>query len=626
MTLTEKQPDSGKPKPSFLARIHERPVIFDGGMGTMIYERGVFLNVCYDELCLSRPDLISGIHKEYVVAGAEVLLTNTFGANRIKLALHGLEEQLEEINRAGVQLAREVAGKNVYVAASVGPCFTKDDYAKVVEQCDIENAYAEQFAVFAAENVDILVLETFDDVEQLRMAARIAKQFKLPVMASFAIMPSKKTAEESSAPEVLNAKCLEADSNVDVIGINCRIGPADMFYPVRRIMSHISKPLVVMPNAGTPAEVSGRMLYMNSPEYFTEFAKRYVEMGVKGIGGCCGTTPAHIKMAAQAIKSLDGEKQHITIEASDPEVKIEELPPIPIEKKSPVGAKILAGEKIRMVEILPPTTGGGLEKFIAKCRQCQEAGIDAINLPDGPRASARMSVTSTALSIKDKLEIEPVPHYCCRDRSLIGMQSDLLGGFALGLCTWLLITGDPPKLGKYPNSSGVFDLDAIGVTQLVSNLNKGLDAVGQPITQRTGILIGVGANPEAVDLDREIDRFFKKIDAGAEYAITQPIFDADALLRFIELTAKYHKTIPIIAGLYPLVSFKNADFMSRHVPGVVVPDSVLERMHQSKTKEAAVAEGIKITHEIRAKLDGVVAGFQASAPLGRTKIAIDALH
>ncbi len=624
--MTEQPSNSGNGKPPFLERINESPVIFDGGMGTMIYERGVFLNVCYDELCLTRPDLIYGIHKEYVVAGAEVIEANTFGANRIKLALHGLEDQLEAINRAGVQLARKAAGNRVYVAASVGPCIAKEDDATDIDLRNVEDAYAEQFAIFASENVDLLVLETFDDVEQLLMAARIAKQLKLPVLASFSVMPSKEPVDELLAPEVLNAQRLEADPNVDIIGINCRLGPADMFYPVKRIIPHIRKPLVVMPNAGTPAEVGGRMLYMNSPEYFTEFSKRFIELGVKGIGGCCGTTPAHIKMAAQAIQSLDGVKRYITIEDRDPDVTIEELPPIPTAEKSSFGAKMLTTQHVRMIEILPPTTGGGLEKFLEKCRQCQDAGIDAINMPDGPRASARMSVMSTALAIKNKLDIEPVPHYCCRDRSLIGMQSDLLGGFALGLSTWLLITGDPPKLGKYPTSTGVFDLDAIGVTQLVSNLNRGLDAVGQPITQRTGILIGVGANPEAVDLDREIDRFFKKIDAGAEYAVTQPIFDADSLLRFIELTGKYHRTIPIVAGLYPLVSFKNAQFMSQHVPGVVVPDKVLERMHRCENKEAAVAEGLAIVLEIRNKVADVVAGFQASAPLGLTDIAIAALQ
>lgn len=621
--MTQNESDSGTGKPAFLERIHHRPVMFDGGMGTMIYERGVFLNVCYDELCLTRPDLIAGIHREYVAAGAEVILTNTFGANRRKLALHGLEEQLEAINRAGVQLARKEAGDRVYVAASAGPCITQDDLGKAVEPKEIEIAYAEQFAVFADENVDLLVLETFDDVEQLLIAARIAKTFKLPVLASLAPLPGN--ADAVSAPEVADAQRLDTDPNVDLIGMNCRLGPSDMFYTVKRVLPQLRKPLVVAPNAGTPAEVGGRMLYMNSPEFFTEFAKRFIELGVKGIGGCCGTTPAHIKMAVRAIHALDGVREYIPIQPAKPEVTIEALPPIPVERKSPLGAKIVAAEMVRMIEILPPTTGAGLAKFLAKCLQCQDAGIDAINMPDGPRASARMSVMSTALSIKENLDIEPVPHYCCRDRSLIGMQSDLLGGFALGLHTWLLITGDPPKLGKYPSSTGVFDLDAIGVTQLVTNLNKGLDAVGQPITQRTGILIGVGANPAAVDLDREIDRYFKKIDAGAEYAITQPIFDADALLRFIELTGNYRKTIPVIAGLYPLVSFKNAEFMSRHVPGVVVPETVLDRMFRAKTKEAAVAEGIKITKEIRKKLAGAVAGFQASAPLGRINIAIEAL-
>ncbi len=618
--------NSAKEKQPFLERIRGTPVIFDGGLGTMIYDKGVFLNVCYDELCLSRPELIRGIHEEYVAVGAEVIETNTFGANRIKLALHGLADNLQDINRTGVQLARQAAGHSVYVAASAGPCLANDENIPESDPGKRRAAYHEQFAIFASEGVDLLALETFDDIDELLMAARIGKQLNLTVLASFTLAPVKNRKVDSPAPEILNAERLEKDENVDLIGINCRQGPAEFFHPVKRVLKHITKPLVVMPNAGRPREVSGRMLYLNSPEYFTEFSKRFIELGAKGIGGCCGTTPQHIKMAARAIHSIDGIKKYLSIKVSETGDGEAETPPaVPLAEKSPFGAKLAARKQVSLIEILPPSTGGGLKKFLDDCRKCQQAGIDAINLPDGPRASARMSVTATALSIKKNLDIEPIPHYCCRDRNLIGMQSDLLGGFALGLSTWLLITGDPPKLGRYPDATGVFDLDSIGMTQLVSNLNRGKDAAGQPLSQRTSILIGVGANPVAVDLDREINRYFKKIDAGAEYAVTQPIFDADSLLRFIDLTQGYHHSIPLIAGLYPPVSFKNAQFMQQHVPGIEVPKQVLERLQRRENKEDAIAEGIAIVREIMDQLEDAVVGFQVSAPLGRTDIAIKAL-
>jgi len=277
------------------------------------------------------------------------------------------------------------------------------------------------------------------------------------------------------------------------------------------------------------------------------------------------------------------------------------------------------------VEVLPPAGGGGLAGFLAKCRACREAGVDAVNLPDGPRASARLSVLATALALRREVDLEPIPHYCCRDRNLIGMQSDLLGGFALGLKTWLFITGDPPKLGHYPDATGVFDLDAIGLARLADNLNHGFDAAGQPLDQPTAIAIGVGVNPAAVEPERELERFFRKIDAGAEFAFTQPVFDAEALLRFLDRARGYPRQIPIVAGLYPLLSLRNAEFMATHVPGVVVPERVLRRMAGCATKEDGLRRGIEIAREIRERVADGVAGFQAAAPLGRIDAALAVL-
>lgn len=616
-------------RPAFLERLRARPLMFDGAMGTMIYQRGVFLNACYDELCLTQPKLILDIHGEYVEAGAEVIETNSFGANRFKLEYYGLADKLEAINSAAAGLAREAAGESVYVAGSVGPCLPPEQALTPANRDSVADAFFEQTSVLARAGADLILLETFHDIEQLQLAAAMARRTGAPVIASFTVGTLFQR-DERQRPESEFAKRLEADPNVDAIGINCGMGPADLFHPLRRMMEVASKPVVVMPNAGGPREVGGRMLYLNSPEYFTEFCKRYVELGVRGVGGCCGTTPAHIRMAARAIKTMSGVKEHIAIAARPAEQAGVASPragcAVATADKSAFAAGLCAGKKATSVELLPPPSGAGLASFLKKCRACQDAGVDAINLPDGPRASARMSVMATCFAMmREGLGIEPIPHYCCRDRNLIGMQSDLLGGCALGLKNWLFITGDPPKLGNYPDASGVFDLDSIGLARLADNLNHGYDAAGQAIGQATAMLIGVGANPAAVEMEREIERYFRKIDAGAEYAITQPIFDADILLRFLDRIHKYDRGIFVIAGLYPLVSFRNADFMNRHVPGVTVPDGILERMGRCKSKEDGLKTGAEIAREIRERIEDSVSGFQASAPLGRIDIALEVL-
>ena len=613
-----------------MQQIRERAFVFDGAMGTMIYQRGVFLNACYDELCLTQAKLILGIHQEYVESGADVIETNSFGANRLKLAPYGLADRVADINRAAVRLAREAAGDKVFVAASVGPCFALDQQPTSELLAQVDDVLDEQISVLASEDIDLLVLETFLDIDQLQCAARIAKRQNLPILASFTIVPQP-LSPVGSKPDETFARRLEADPNVDLIGMNCGRGPADLFCAVKNVIACTTKPVVVMPNAGGPREVGGRMLYLNSPEYFTEFCRRYIELGARGVGGCCGTTPAHIRMAARAVKSMSGVKQYVTI-ASKPSHGLaagknaDRTPAaVPFPEKSAFAAKLAAGRRTTAIEMLPPPSGGGLRAFLDKCRACQAAGVDAINLPDGPRASARISVVATAFSMLKELKIEPIPHYCCRDRNLIGMQSDLLGAYALGLKTWLFITGDPPKLGNYPDATGVFDLDAVGLARLVNNLNHGFDAAGQPIGQPTALAIGVGANPVAVEMEREIARFFQKIEAGAEFAFTQPVFEVEALLRFVDRVRKHRQTIPILAGIYPLLSFKNAEFMGRHVPGVVVPDSILQRMNKCRTKEDGLKAGIEIAREIRDRIADAVAGFQISAPMGKVDTALAVL-
>jgi len=607
----------------FLARLKQSPLVFDGAMGTEIYDRGVFIQACYDELCVSNPRLIRQIHLDYLEAGAQVIETNTFGANPIKLQTFGLAERTAEINRAGVKLAREAvmaSGAEAFVAGAVGPCTESNQRMPVAFAPEVETAFRTQMAALASEGVELFLLETFSDLNELLLAARVGKEFGVPVLASFALTQRGETALGTRAESMTSA--LDEDPNVDVVGINCGTGPSGVFDALQSVLPFTRKPVVVMPNAGYPREISGRVLYMTSPEYFTEYAKKFIESGVRGVGGCCGTTPAHIRMMSRAVRSLSGVKHHVEVK---PRVRTEKaVEVIPPERKSRFAAKLLAGKKVTSVELLPPKSSN-MNAFLAKAKRCADAGIDAINIPDGPRASARVSPMIAALTVHREVGIEPILHYCCRDRNLIGMQSDLLGGYAACLANFLIITGDPPKLGEYPDATGVFDVDSIGLVQIASNLNNGVDIGGNPIDPPTGIFIGVGANPCAVDMEREIERYFRKIDAGAEFAITQPVFDVDALLRFLDRVEGYRRTIPVLAGVFPLISYKNAEFMNNEVPGVVVPKAVLERMAKCATREDAEKAGIDIARGIVAKIRDRVSGFQVSAPLGRVETALAVL-
>ena len=605
-----------------LERLRERPQVFDGAMGTMLYARGVFINACYEQLCLTRPDLVREIHRAYVEAGADVIETDSFGANRVKLRRHGLAGEAAAINRAAAELARAEAGEEVLVAGSVGPVLDSRRPFQPRLAEELEEIYREQLTALAEGGVDFFLLETFTHPEEARLAARVARSLDRPVLVSMTFGIEGETQEGAPIEHVL--RLLDEDENIDILGLNCGVGPAAAYVNAERALPLISKPLVVMPNAGLPREVDGRMIYLASPEYFTEYAKRMIELGVRGVGGCCGTTPEDIAVMARAVKALSGVKRHVRIATRAERRETPGVEPVPTERKSRFAAKLVRGEKVSSVEITPPRSTV-LEPMLEKCRRCKEAGVDAINIPDGPRASARISPLVAALTIERETGIETILHYCCRDRNLIGMQSDLLGGYAAGLRNYLIITGDPPKLGDYPESSAVFDVDAIGLVRIVDHLNHGVDIGGNPIVPPTAILIGVGANPCAVEPEREMRRYLEKIEAGAEFAITQPVFDPDALLRFLDEAEARGAHIPVVAGVWPLVSYRNAEFLAREVPGVEVPDAVLERMSRAKDKEDARKIGVEIAREIRDAIADRVAGYQVSAPFGQVELALQVL-
>ena len=610
---------------SLIDLLEERVVFGDGAMGTMLYDSGVFVNACFDELNLSRGDLVKKVHASYVSAGVDFIETNSFGANEIKLAQFGLGDKVEVINRAAVELARSAAGEEIMVAGAMGPLGQELPPYGTFPAESARKIYLQQAEALAGAGIDFFILETFSNVDELELAVKAAHQAgpNLPIVAQLTVNQHHETAYGRHLDSAVGQ--LGKLDEVAVIGLNCSIGPSAMLGSLERIRNLTDKPISVQPNAGLPREVEGRKLYMCTPEYMAEYGKRFFEKGARIIGGCCGTTPAHIKEIIANVRSLDkavAAKPTISVKRAKGAEKSVGQEPIRLAEKSKIGAKLAAREKITTIEITPPR-GYDLTAILEKARLCASYGIDAINIPDGPRASSRLSPMVTAVKIQQTAEIETILHVCCRDRNLIGMQSDMLGAYAMDLKNMLLITGDPPKLGEFPDATAVFDLDSVGLTAVVDNLNRGVDIANNLFSPQLGLTIGVGANPVAADLEREIERFKRKVDAGAEYAITQPVFDVQMLLDFIDATQSH--SISMVAGIWPFTSFKNAEFMANEVPGVVVPKSILRRMSKAKTQEQGRKLGIEIAREMIEAISDHVGGFAVSAPFGNVKIALAVL-
>jgi len=598
------------------AVIDDRVYVFDGAMGTVLYQRGVYINRCYDELNLTGRDLVLGIQRDYVKAGADIIETNTYGANRIKLSGYGLEDKSYEINHAGARVAREAAGERAFVAGAIGPLGIRIEPYGPTSVSEAQEIFREQAEALLEGGVDLFVLETFSDVAEIQQAlAAVRSVSDLPVVAQITIQTDGNTSY-GTAPETFTKQLDEWGA--DVIGLNCSVGPATMLEAIEKMRVVTRRKLSAQPNGGLPRQVDGRMFYMASPEYMAKYAKRLIQAGAKFVGGCCGTTPEHIKQIANAVAALSPGRSIVRVMA--PEEKPPDVRVVPKEDRSRFAKKICAGEFVTSVEIVPPK-GCDPSKMLEGVRLLKDAGVDAVNVPDGPRAQSRMGVLAVSTLIEQRVGIETVIHYCCRDRNLLGMTSDLLGAAGLGLTNLLIITGDPPKMGPYPEATAVFDIDSIGLVNMVNRLNHGLDIGGNPIGDPTAFHIGVGVNPCAVDLDYELRRFEWKVEAGAEYAITQPTFDVDQLKTFLKRIERFR--IPVIAGIWPLVSYRNAEFLANEVPGVVVPKSVLKRMEKITDKDAAREEGLAIARETLLEVRDLVQGVQVSAPFGRVQYALD---
>ncbi len=606
---------------NFLDQLKKAPILCDGAVGTLLYAKGIFINRCYDELNLSQPDLIREIHRDYLQSGAQIIETNTFGGNSHRLERHSLADRVRDINLAGAKLAREAAkNHDAWIGGSVGPLGVRIEPLGKISLQEARNAFRDQIAALAEGGVDLILLETFGYLEEIHQALLAAHEVNpdLPVVAQVTI-DEDGNCLDGSTPELFVSHLVEWGA--DVIGCNCSVGPVAMLDVMERVRALTTLPIAAQPNAGIPRSVEGRNIYLCSPEYMASYARKFVAAGVNLVGGCCGTTPEHIREMKSALR-VGGARAKTAGTKVGKSDALKAEPAVPLDKRSRLGKKLAAGEFATMVEIVPPK-GTDIHKEIDGARFLKSVGVDAINIPDSPRASARMSNQALSLLMQQQVGIEAVLHYTCRDRNVLGIQSDLLGASATGIHNLICITGDPPKMGNYPDATAVFDVDAIGLVNIVHSLNRGLDIGGNPIGAGTSFVIGVGANPGVPNIDEEIRRFEFKVEAGAEYAVTQPVFDLALLENFLRKIEQFR--IPVLAGIWPLVSARNAEFMKNELR-VSVPDSILERMAKAKSPEAAREEGVHIAREMLLAVRGLVQGAQISAPQGRYSLAVDVLE
>ncbi|MBI5510293.1 MAG: bifunctional homocysteine S-methyltransferase/methylenetetrahydrofolate reductase [Deltaproteobacteria bacterium] len=612
-------------KGSFVEEVQERVIVADGAMGTMLYAKGIYVNQCYDALNLRDPDRVREIHADYIRAGAELVETNTFGANPLKLAPHGLAADCEAINRKGAELARDVGGDRVWVAGSVGPLGRQLSPIGKISVAEAIDYFRPQIRGLAKGGVDLLVIETMADVQEMSAAVQAARlECALPILTMATFPAEGRTLVGYTPEEVMTDMNL---LGVQAVGANCSEGPHDMLETIERLrLAGPEMPLAAMPNAGSPRMVDGRVLYMTSPEYMAEYARRFILAGAHLIGGCCGTTPDHIRAVAAMVKALQPKKSAVV--SVTPLEKAATHEPAPTSERSPLGAKlakksILGNTFVVSMEMNPPR-GHDASKVLAAADKLRFHGVDVVNIPDGPRASARMGALHIAVLIQQQIGMETVLHYTCRDRNLLGMQADLLGAYALGLRNILAVTGDPPKLGDYPGVTAVYDVESIGLVRILEGLNRGVDLAATPIGAPVRFLIGVGANPGAPDMERELRRFHYKVEAGANFCMTQPVFEAGLLERFLENIKDVR--IPVLVGILPLASHKNAEFLHNEVPGMQIPDAVRERMRKASDKDGGAEEGILIAQQTLESVKRMVEGAYVMPPFGRIDAGLRVLE
>jgi len=611
-------------KPDFLDALADRVLVCDGAMGTMLYARGVFINKSFEQLNVSRPELVVDVHREYVSAGADVIETNTFGANRVKLGTFGLADSLRTINLEGVRLARVAAGDSAYVAGSIGPLGIRIEPWGKTGVDEAREYFREQAQALVDGGVDLIVLETFRDLNEIGAAIDAVRSISdLPIVAQMTTEEDGNTLD-GTPPERFAPELERRGANL--IGVNCAVGPAPMLETIERMEAVTRLRLSAQPNAGKPRDVEGRNIYLCSPEYMASYARRFVLHNVGLVGGCCGTTPEHIRQIKAAVRGPAATPGRVaaagrvsTLTRPTPPA---EAPPVPRAQKSHLAAALARQEFVTLVE-LPPPRGFDVDEAVVRALAVKAAGVHAVNIPDGMRAGARLSALALAVIIEQRAGIETMLHYACRDRNLLGIQSDLLGAHALGLRNVMLVTGDPSRVGDYPDATAVFDVDSIGLTNVVARLNHGCDVGGQAIGQATAFHIAVSVNPTAPNLDEELRRFEYKVEAGAELVVTRPVFDVSGFERFMRRIEGAR--LPVVAGVFPFESARRAEFMANEMPGVRVPEALLERMRRADRPEAAPVEGIAIAREILAAIRPLVQGVQVAAASGNSDAVLAVL-
>lgn len=606
--------------PPFLEALAAGPLVFDGAMGTQLYERGGALNKCFDELSISAPQVVAGVHRDYLEVGCDVVQTNTYGANRFALAPHGLGDRVVEICAAGARLAREVVKDRAYVAGSVGPSglLPKDLIRNKTRRLAFD-AFREQAKALVENGCDLLIFETFGYLGELEIAVEAAYGLNVPIVAECSFDEQNRSQDGALPDEVVERMI---GLGVDVLGANCTLGPERLLSVVEQMVGK-GKPVIMQPNAGYPRVVDGRSIYLSSPETYGVVARRAFKAGIAAVGGCCGTGPDHIRRVVASARMLGGGRWRREALHAQPRNRIEGEPPVPLAERSALGKKLAEGKFVVSVEVAPPA-GLDPSHALEKIRLLDEGGVDLVNIPDGPRATVRMSNQALARRVLDRFSrIEPLLHVCGRDRNLLALQADLIGSHVNGVKNLLIITGDPPKVGDYPDATAVFDLDSIGLLGLARGLNRGVDPAGKPMGEKTSFVLATGAEPAARDFEREIKRLFEKKESGAEAVLTQPVFDLATLDRFLAATKDLG--LPIILGVLPLASARNAEFLHANVPGMHIPEAVLERMRKAGDGAHAAREGVAIAAEALAALKGRVQGAYIMPPFGRVELALEVL-
>ncbi len=609
---------------ALLQALREGTVVIDGAMGTQLYERGVLYSACFEELCLTRPELVRKVHEDYVRAGAQLIETNTFGANALRLEKHGLQHRVVELNTAGVKLARESGAK--FVGGAIGPSGYFLGEALDADLRRVGDALREQAAALMAAGVDALVIETMRQSPELRLAieaARHASGGAVPIIAHVSVDEAGRMADGTSARDIGK---MMIDWGADVIGVNCSDGPMNVLAAVEPMLA-LGVPVSAVPNAGLPRRVDDRLVYVSTPEYFGVYARRMFKMGVRMIGGCCGTTPDHTRRIAAAARMIGNESYAEGPEAreGDSEIPIAILrgatAPPTIAERSSFGKKL--GKKfVVSVEVNPPI-GLDLTKQLAAAKMLRDGGVDVVNIADGARAQARMGNLAMAARVQEALGMETILHVCGRDRNLLASLAHLLAAHQLGCRNLVIITGDPPKMGDFPDATPVYDLDSIGLLKLASRLNHGIDPSGKPIGDGTRFVLATGAEPAALNYERELERLRQKKEAGADLVMTQPVYDPAQLRRFLNDIRPLG--LPVLVGLLPLASYRNAEFLHNEVPGMQVPESVRERMRKAGSGAAARKEGVAIAREMLSEFRADVAGAYVMPPFERYELALEVI-